>query len=945
MKEEQSHITFDINRKKYEVLVKPNMTLLDVLRDVLHLTGTKDGSSLGEGGWDTVLLDGKAVGASLILAMSAQGHKIETIEGLAEQNHPVIKAFLEQDHIQGGYDIPGTIMAAKALLDENPNPTVDEVIDALSGVINREGIYAKDIEAVLKAAKMLGKGDPKKIEEELEKASQIAVFIHKPREGESYEYIGKPVITRTNEAYPKATGMAKYTQDVYMPNMVYAKWLRSPYAHAKVKKVDTSKAKALPGVVAVYTWEDSLFKDLPKGGLTGNYPLISNEADFEGDEAGVVVVAESEELCDKALEQLDVEWEELPFVLDPEEALKPDAPLLHPEINPKNNELHAGTWALEDVEKGFKEADKIIEDKVVYKTQHHQNDDIPSTVAWWEGDHVYVWVKAMDPRFRETVIGAALAKVLGTPKSMVHIKIAYVGGAMGGELMVDRSGTRDHVAAAIASKLVNRPVKILNNRRYYFVYRYPNEIAYYKVGVKKDGTITAVSMKSVIDAGGEGGGTFFWQSDIWNMPMRYLEIYTKIPNLFHEQHIVWTSNQPSWWMRCEQNGTAWITVAIFDRVANELNLDPTEVALKNACESGLPSLTKCIEEGKKLIDWDNKKHKPGEKALSNEKKHGIGFCWAWEWDSGAFASGAIRVTEDGSVHLIAGGPDIGVSAHTTYIYTVAEALGVSPDKISYTPTTSGTTEQGFLLADFGGSWTCGANVDMFWEVAQKAKRTILDKASPKMLVSPEMLDIKNGIIHTKTGPSKTMTIAEAIAPYDILVSVSSRPTVGADNCPLGAYVCAYGFGQKRKYTCFQAHFVEVEADPETGLVDIKKIVNVHDVGTVISPSSVHGQIYGGAVLAVGRALQEESVNDPKTGVLLTTNLIDYRVPTMADTPTTVDVALEVGKGPGAFGVVGVGEDTCTMDPGAIANAVYNALGVAPDGYERPFTPSKLLKTL
>ncbi len=934
-------ITIHVNKKDFNINVKPYETLLDVLRDNLHLTGTKDGCSLGECGWDTVLMDGKPVASSLVLAVEAEGHEITTIEGLAEENDPVIKAFIESEHIQGGYDTPGKIMAAKALLNENPNPTVEEVIDALSGVLGREGTYPKDIVAVLMAAKKIGKGDPAIIERELKRAEEKVDYNVIRRENEKFKFIGKEgAITRANNVLPKATGQAKYTRDIYMPNMLYAKWLVSPYPHAKVVKINKGKALEVSGVVAVYAWEDKPFKNLPKTGWVGYYPIMTNEPMFEGDEAGVVVVGESEEACDKGLEALEIEWEPLPFILDPEKALKPDAPKLHPEVNPNSNEVYSGEWSMGNVEEGFKEADKVIEGRVIYTGKSHAPDDIGTAVAWWDGDNLHVWIKAQDPRWRE----GKLSQVIGIPRSKIHIHLAYVGGSFGGDLATDRSGTRDQVVAALISKLHNRPVKIVGRtRRYMFDYQYPTHIAYYKVGVKNDGTITAVHLESIIDNGGDdGGAAYFWNPNAWNHPMRYFEYQTKIPNLSHEQHIVWTNKPPTWWDRCEQDGTAYIYGVIMDHVARELDLDPTEVSLKNIPEAGVPSLKKAIELGKKLIEWNKKWHKPGERTLPNGKKHGIGFAGFWEWDAGSYGSSGLRIAEDGSVAVFGACPDIGVAAHTTYKHVIAEVLSIPPEKISFITAATQNTSGGVIYSDFGGSWTCATNVDLLYEASEKARKIILDRAGRKLMVSPSMLELKDGKVYKKDDSTVFISIPDAIAPYDVVVTVSTRPQAYCDNGPFGAWACAWWYAMKRKYPCYQAHFAEIEVDTETGLVEIKKIVSIHDVGTVIYPAGVEGQVYGGLHFAIGRILSEQQVWDPKTGVLLTNNLKEYKTPSIADTPKMIIRAIEVGKGPGAFGVVGVGEDSATAPLPAIANAIYNALGRLPESFENPFTPEKLI---
>lgn len=955
MNTSDQEISLKVNGKERALLVDPTDTLLDVLREELDLKGTKDGYSLRVGGWDTVIMNGEAVPASLVLAKEAGEKDIETIEGVAEQEHPIVESFVNENHIQGGYDVPGKIMSAKALLDKNPQPTREEVVEALSGVLGREGIYPKDVEAVLKAAKELGKGDLEKIEEELERAGELESFTAVRREDQENSYLGKGIITRSGEAYPKATGQAEYSRDIDLPDMLYAKWLVSPYPRAKVKNVDTNEAEKIEGVVGVHTREDSMFKDLPMAGWLEEYPLITNEPEFEGDEAGVIVVAESEKACDRALDALEVKWEELPFVLDPEEALEPDAPIIHPEINEESNILDSANWSLvetdegieekdqklEDAEEEFEKADYVFEGRTVFRPQSHQSDDVSTGVATWKGEHLHIWEGVQDPRYREERLGT----LLEMPKTKIHVHLANVGGSFGGDLLNDRSGTRHHVAAALLSKEHNRPVKIIQTRRAAFKYSNAKEIADYKVGAMEDGTINIVRLDTIVDAGGTGGGAAFWGTGYWNMPIRHFQYFTSVPKVEHNQKIVLTNHQPAWWFRCEKSGTDWITGSIFNKVADELGLDPTEVALKNTPEKGKESLEKCIEIGKEKIEWDEKWHDPREKELPNGKLHGIGFSWAWEWDSGAHGSAAVRIAEDGSVSLIGAAPDMGVAAHTTYHNVIAEALGVEPEYINYTPDSSDNTDRGYILADFGGSWTCGGNVDVIWEAAQKAKKILLDRASEELLKSPDLLEIDKGEIYAKNAPDERISIADAVGTYDIVASVSTRCMLEKDDCPFGSWACPYGFGKQREHPCYQSHFVEVEVDPETGLVEVDKIVNLNDVGRILLRSGVAGQQYGGSYMAAGRALQDELVHDPETGALLNGNLEDYKVPEITDLGEIEDVGLEVGEGPGALGVVGVGEDISTDLPIAIANAVHNAIGAVPEDHERPFTPDKILKAL
>ena len=474
-------------------------------------------------------------------------------------------------------------------------------------------------------------------------------------------------------------------------------------------------------------------------------------------------------------------------------------------------------------------------------------------------------------------------------------------------------------------------------------------VSYFKVGAKKDGTITAVDMKNIFAVfqctpGGE-----------------HLLENTCIPNLKCQAISVDVSKAPAWWDRCEQLPNAFCLTMIFDHVAAALGLDPTLVALKNdGCEGhgmdwllqykkehGYPerdSLKECIEAGKKAVDWDNKWHPPGALKLANGKMHGIAFTWDHEWDDDrGTASAAVWMENDGTVSIVAQHADVGVNPWTTYCQVVSDELGVPVEDVTIKPFDG---DHIFSLMSPDGSCNLCSNAFVVRKAARKTKALLLDLALDSFEgLTAEDLDVKDRYVFEKKNPENKKPIkdiAKMAMPMHNAVGIwTEPPLVGWAWQQQGIWGDAMETGRPR--LCRQAHFMEVEVDTETGVVEVTKVVNVNDVGKAISPETVEGQMYGGTYMGVGRSLTEEMVWDPQTGVLLNRNLLDYKFATINDCPEADTVILETEMGHGPYGTTGVGEDIATMIPALLGPAVYNAIGVRVDDF--PITPQKVLKAL
>jgi len=793
---------------------------------------------------------------------------------------------------------------------------------------------------------------------------------------DEYQSVGKRGVRRI-DGYEKATGAAKYTMDVQLPGMLHLRFLTSPYPHAEIKSLDTSKAEALPGVRAVLRYDDP---ELPAGADLGGHetsdvPVLPKVAYFQGEEVGAAVAADSEEIAEEALTLIDVEWEERPFVLDPEEAMQPGAPLSNPEALPDGNISNQGQGIdIEehgDVEKGFAEADKIVEFKFKQGYNTWIGPERPCGVFRWNGDYPEVWVKHQRPHICKRAVASWFG---GIPMNKIQVHCLYQGASFGGWSQMGWN-LGGHYCSAVIAKRTGRPVKWMFNRREDF---YGGEmdtgVYYFKVGAKLDGTITAVKGRAVV---------VNQAMPVFGFVKHFAE-NTKIPNIYGKTEAVWVNKGPTTATRCEQNSNCYCLNEVFTHVADALGLDPVELALKNDGAEGhdiawlneqkaklgfkvRDSLKECVEKGKKAIGWDKKWHLPGTNKLPNGKRHGLGFVWTHEWDdSGGTSEIAIRLERtDGTATILGCRSDIGVNAETAYCQVAADELGMRIEDVNY----KAQIDAGFFAMTPDTSTNMSVNGFAVRNAARLLKRQILEAAtSPRGVTQlgsapaafpgkkPEELDIKDSVIYEKANPSNRKTLAELAKMAGAQGPISSpkgepfrtgQPYLNYTYTqPLFAHSWQVQMGtyaDVRLRFCRQAHFMEVEVDEETGEVEVKKVVTVNDVGRVINWEGCEGQQYGGAFMGIGRGRSEEVVHDPQTGVMLNGNLLNYKIPTMLDIGSIDTILVETGMGYGPYGLVGIGEDVATVTPTLIGLAVHNAIGKWVDDF--PTTPDRVLKAL
>lgn len=788
---------------------------------------------------------------------------------------------------------------------------------------------------------------------------------------EHYTYIGRKGVRRV-DGYEKASGRAMFTMDVNLPGMLYMRFLTSPYPHAEIKQMDTSRAEALPGVRAVLRYDDP---ELPAeeqvyGHPPAYMPVLPSVAHFEGEEVGAAVAADTEAIAEEALGLIDIEWEKRPFLLDPEQALKSDAVLTNPENYPQSNyfnEDFLDVHELGDPEKGLEEADITLK----FESYRRQNTWIgperPCGVFKWNGEYPEVWVKQQRPQLCKKVIASWFG---GIPMNKITIHALYQGASFGGWSQTPWN-MGGHYCAAVVGKRTGKPVKWAFSRREDFYGGQQDAGHYfYEVGAKNDGTITSVKAEAVMAN---------QLIPVFGISKHVIE-NTKIPNVYGKTYDVWVNKGVNVPTRCEQNPNCYTMTHVFNRVADALNMDPAEVAVINDGADGhdmqwlnerkselgfdvRDSLKECIEKGKTAIDWDNKWHPPGTKRLSNGRMHGLSFTWTHEWeDSAGSAEMGMRLErEDGTLTIFGIKSDVGVNAETAYCQAAADELGIRIEDVSY----KNQIDAGFYAMTPDSSTSMSINVFATRNAARKLKSKILSAATtpsgqtqrgsfPPAFegVLPEELDIRDSCIFVKADPGRKLPLKEFVRPMGIEGPLCYSPEMGdgAERCDFTVPLYAHGwqvqqgaYSSYRLRMCRQAHFMEVEVDTETGEVFVTKVVNVNDVGKVISWEGCEGQQYGGSYMGVGRGLFEEVVHDPVTGVMLNGNLLDYKFATFNDVGPIETRLVETGMGYGPYGSVGIGEDIATIVPALPGPAIHNALGIWVEDF--PITPAVVLKAL
>ncbi len=720
----------------------------------------------------------------------------------------------------------------------------------------------------------------------------------------------------------RVSGGAQYTYDVVLPGMLTAVGLRSPHAHARVTRIDSARAEAAPGVRAVY----SRFNAADLLNPNNQRPIFAEEALFQGQEVAVVL-AETRQQAIDALRLIEVEYELLPFVVDPEAALAPDAPRV--QSDKEGNSISAEEWPKTyergDIERGFAEAEVIVETRFTTETNLHNSMETHGGVASWDGHTMTLWSSTQD------IFGARkqVAAALELQQNQVHVIKRYMGGGFGSKLGAHNSG----LIAAWAAYKLGRPVKYMLSREEENLAagNRPPSIQTYRLGAKRDGTLTALELRTVGNVGALGG----WFSPV-SMPAK--EMYL-CPNLRATDVPARTNlgTQASFRAPGVVEGMAGLDVAM-DILARELDLDPLELRRKNYAPSyqiiekpyAVKTLLAAYDRAAERIGWATRdaEERRYPRGRSSSLRRGVGMAsQLWGGDGGPPAQAIAKLLPDGSAVILTGTQDIGTGTRTVLAQIAAEELGLP---ISAVRVELGETEFGVYSPPSGGSMTLASVGPAVRMAALGARREMLEVVSHLAEAPIDALDVRDGtIINRETG--KDMGSLGSFLGQLEGHEITARGMRG----PNAEDVIVRTFG---------AQFAEVEVDIATGQVRVLRIVAAHDCGRIVNPLTFSSQIEGGIIQGLGMALFEQRIVDERFGVSMNPNLGDYKIPTIRDIP---EIEIITFDQPNVFantlGSLGAGEPPIIPTPGAIANAFAHAVGRAPHGL--PLTPDRVLALL
>ncbi len=761
------------------------------------------------------------------------------------------------------------------------------------------------------------------------------------------------------DAYDKVTGGKGFPVNVRLPGMLHGKILRSPYPHARVLRVDTSKAEKLPGVKAVITPADVpqikfhpvFFAPSTANSMVRDMLILTDHPRFAG-EPIAAVAATTAEIAEEATELIQVEYEMLPAVLDVEEAMKPGAPQLY-EHAPKNVVM-APSFSFGDIERGFEEADYVFEN--TYQTQRVHTCYMEPRVCVVDSDrqgNLKIWSSC------QSLFGLRekLAFALGIPVSKVTaVKPPYIGGGFGGKLDM----TFIEPVSALLSLKTGRPVRIEQTRYEDFISGARNPLKIHlKTGVKKDGTFMARYAKSILDTGSHAthGAVVVMVHGMYGFLLTY-----RCSNQKWDGMTVYTNNMIGGGFRgygCPQ--AAFAVESQIDEICDKLKLDPIEFRLKNSHHESDPHpfepsskldtyrFEECLRKGAKEIGWGARKA-AGSGSNGSTKKRGIGLATQPLWVSGCIGfpdiyehSGAIiKLNVDGTADLSTATIDIGSGQTTTLSQIAAQELGLPVESIRLSYADTQTTP---FDAPSHASRVTYSSGNAVKAAAGAAKKRLCAIAATLLKESADNLEVAGGKVYVKGSPDRALPVSDVVkqaeSPYVVMVPDGMQKTNLEHK---GTIMGVSSVAPTTNPSPATAEFVEVEVDTETGEVKVLRVVYAHDIGKVINPAGAEGQVEGGFQQGMGYALMENLKFDSTSGACLTGDFLEYKMPTAMEMPSQIkSVFIESSEPSGPFGAKSLSEPCVIVPAPAIANAIYNAIGVRIR--DLPITPEKILAAL
>ncbi len=740
----------------------------------------------------------------------------------------------------------------------------------------------------------------------------------------TYSAIGQPIVR--GEGVEKVSGQAIYTADIALPGMLWGKILRSPFPHARIVRIDTSRAARLPGVQAVLTGPD--LPDRRVGRLLRDCPVLARDKVLFVGEKVAAVAAEDPDVAEEALLLIDVEYAELPAVFDPVEAMADDAPTLHENlasypglprpVSPVNNVFAHNVWNKGEIERGFAESDLVFEHTFTTQLMHQAYLEPHACVVEIDDrGRVQVWANNKGP----FMLREQLAAVWELPKEQIRINPCSIGGDFGG-----KGSFMDVPLCYYLARAAGRPVKMVMDYLQELQAgnpRHPGRITL-KTGLKRDGRIWARQAETVFNSGAYGAfkpRVHLRGADHSGGPYR-------IPHVHIDSYMVYTNNIPCGHMRAPAKPQVTFAVeSHMDLIARELGLDPYEFRMLNVLREGDANpvgetwrnirAEDALRQAAETAGWHTPKPRPyvGRGISISDQPPGSGQ-----------SSAEVTLDAGGQATLLMSLWDTGTGAHTVLRQIVAETLTIPVEDV-------GVIIQDTDAVDFesgpGGSRVTYTSGQSALGAAEDLREQLTVLAAEYLGAAADTVTLQAGQFQAGDGSDRRAMPLKDVAARAVAArgeSLAGRQTYTAP---------------PSEYTSYCAQVAEVEVDPETGEVTVHKLVTAHDVGTVLNPLTHQGQIEGGVIQGLGYALMEEM--ETEEGRISTLSLGDYKIPTIKDIPELVTVLLEPAGGPAPFESKGIGESSNTPVAGAIANAVYDAIGVPIT--QLPITAERVLRAI
>lgn len=933
------HIHLTVNNKKYEVLVEPFDNLSTVLRERVELTGTKIGCEQGSCGACTVLVNDIPVLSCITPALRCDGASILTIEGVATNGclHPLQEKFVEKGAIQCGFCTPGMVITALAFLKENPTPTIEEIKKAISGNMCRCTGYKKIIEAIAEAAPLLQEEGTEPVKPYAAAIDGKAIDETKGDQSEGYQVVGKgrPYI----DARKKVTGEAQYADDFQFKNTLYCKFLRSIYPHARIKSIDTGEAEELPGLRYILTGKEltEKFGVLP---ISQDQTALAIDKVIYTGEIVAAVAADTEAIAVEAVKRIRVKYKQLKPCLTIQEALEPlgerDEPI-HPHCREGKNIHKRASLRFGNQKKGLEEAAHRCRMHFEFDGLNHAFTEPHACTAYNDAnDNLTIIASTQVPHY----LHRTLSKVLNVPLDKIRVIKPYLGGGFGGK----GDPFAHEIIAAHLTRKTGKPVKIRLSREEVFLTnhgRHPTELDM-ELGMDSEGRFQVLDADIRIDGG--AFGSFGVVTTYYNGVL--LQAPYKIDNLGFDACRVYTNKPPSGAMRGHGAvNPRFAMEMIIDELAHRVGIDPCELRMKNF----LPANTHTVGQYRITSNGVREALQTVMEQSEWEKRygklpHGQGLGVA----CGFFISGSalpiiwneypqsvvhLKVDFDGRVVVYSGASDIGQGSDTMLAMIVAEVLGLNIGQIYVHAADTLMTPVDLGSYSSRVTFMAGNAAKM---AAENLRQEILNSVSAKKGVQVNKLETRNRRIISKDREvdlswQEAIDIATAHRGALTTSGYYISPQLGGDFKGAGAGLSpSYSFG---------AVVVEVRVNLDTGQVSVEKLWGAHDCGKALNPLAVEGQLEGSWHMGMGQALSESMKYHD--GLIVNPNLLDYKIPTAMDIPEMHTNIIESCDPEGPFGAKECGEGALHPVVPAIANAVFDAVGVRIT--KLPISPEAILE--